>query len=451
MKHGNGLLKRLLACALAVCTCTAFMASCGSGDSSSDASSSAETSAPEADSSVAETTTAAEESEPEPVTPIDVEQGATDEMLERAYLYNGDLSRLAAVIARAQESEFNTTNICYFGDSISAGSGATSGAKSYGTLFKKWWEENISINVQVQQQSIGATDSYLAVHRFKGDVAEVDCLPTLDGMQGPQIIIIEYINDENTPFYKETMDSLVRMALSLESNPAVIILEPTCDNGASPQDQHIEVAKHYNVPFISYHDAVMPEIEKGSIKWEEISNDTVHPNNPGHAMIAQMLEGLINYTIDNMDTIGTDVTPFDPETESLTGDKYANADRADRVRTIDTVVCVDEGSFTEQSAKQWPYINDYATFSGGSSTWEITAQNIGIAYYKTTNGLTGKATITVDGKEVTTLDGDFPGGWGNYTEVESIYTGDKTEKHTVTVTVPEGEADDFYILSWLVS
>ena len=97
MKHGNGLLKRLLACTLAVCTCTAFMASCGSGDSSSDASSSAETSAPEADSSVAETTTAAEESEPEPVTPIDVEQGATDEMLERAYLYNGDLSRLAAV------------------------------------------------------------------------------------------------------------------------------------------------------------------------------------------------------------------------------------------------------------------------------------------------------------------------------------------------------------------
>lgn len=453
MKHGNKLLKRLLACVLAVCTCAAFMTSCGSDNSSS-------SSAPADNSSAAETTaatesapdsSAADDSQAEEVTPIDVTKGATDEMLERAYLFNGDLSRLAAVIKRAQDDIHNTTNICYFGDSISAGSGASKSSKSYGELFKNWWSENISINVQVQQQSIGATDSYLAVHRFKGDVAEVDCLPTLDGVQLPQIIIIEYINDENTEFYKETMDSLVRMALSLDSNPAVIILEPTVDNGSSPQDQHLEVAKHYNVPFISYHDAVMPEIEKGAFAWTDISNDTVHPNDPGHAMVAQMIEGLVTYTMDNMDTIGTEVTPFDPDTESLTGDKYANADRIDRKRTSDAVKCVDEGTFTEQSAKQWPYVNDYATYSGGSCTFEITAQNIGIAYYKMINGLNGVATVTVDGEEVATIDGNFPDGWGNYTEIESIFKGDKTEKHTVTITVPEGDADDFYILSWLIS
>lgn len=450
--------KRLLAAIMSIAVCASFMTACGGSDSSSDADTSSaapdtsDSSSATDDSSDTSADSEDESSESEePVAPINVEDGATEEMLERAFLYEGDLSRLAAVIKRAQDDVHNTTNICYFGDSISAGSGATSGKFSYGSLFEAWWSENISINVQVQNASIGATDSYLAVHRFKGDVAEVDCEDWNDGIQNPQIIIIEYINDENTEFYKETMDSLVRMALSLESNPAVIILMPTCDNGASPQDQHLEVAQHYNVPLISYHDAVMPEIEKGSFAWEDISGDTVHPNNAGHAMIAQMLEGLVNYTIDNMDTIGTDVTPFDPATESLTGDKYANGDRADRSRKIDSIVCVDEGSFTEQSAKSWPYTFDYATYNGGSTTWEITAQNIGIAYYKTTNGNTGKAVISVDGVEVTTLDGDFTGGWGNYTEIASIYTGDEVATHTVTVEVEEGEADDFYILSWLIS
>ena len=144
MKHGNKLLKRLLACALAVCTCAAFMTSCGNDDSSSSA-------APADSSSAAETTTAPESSAPESseaddsqaeeVTPIDVTQGATEEMLERAYIYNGDLSRLAAVIKRAQDDRLNTTNICYFGDSISAGSGASKGSKSYGELFKAWVNE----------------------------------------------------------------------------------------------------------------------------------------------------------------------------------------------------------------------------------------------------------------------------------------------------------------------
>lgn len=450
--------KKLFAYLCALCMCGSVMSACGDSSSSSTADT---PSSSEADSSLTDSSTpdasapdssAPDSSTPdEPVTPIDVTQGATDEMLERAYIYNGDLSRLAAVISRAQADVSNITNICYFGDSISAGSGAKNSNKAYATLFYKWWSDNISVGVQQFNESIGATDSYLAVHRFQGDVAELDCMDWVDGIQSPDIIIIEYINDANTEFYKETMESLVRKALALPGDPAVIILEPTCQDGSSPQTQHLEIAKKYNIPFISYHDAVMPEIEKGAFAWEDISNDTVHPNDAGHAMIAQMLEGLVNYTIENMDTIGTEVTPFDPASESLTGDKYANAERSDRKRPLDKVVCTDEGTFTKNSGKQWPYINDYATYNGGSTTWEIEAKNIGIAYYRTTNGLTGKATVTVDGVEVATLDGDFPGGWGNYAAICSVYEGEEVAKHTVTVSLPEGEADDFYILSWLIS
>lgn len=442
--------KRLIAAVISAAMCLSFMTACGDSD---DSSASGPTPAPDgssaADSSDADTSGDSSDAEKEEVTPIDVTQGATEEMLERAYIYNGDLSRLAAVIKDAQDG--GTTNICYFGDSISAGSGVVKG-DPYSNLFYLWWRENISKRVLMQNASIGATDSYLAVHRFKSDVAELDFNSNTEEIENAHLIIIEYINDENTLFYKETMDSLVRMALSLPSNPAVIILMPTCDNGASPQDQHLEVAKHYNVPMISYHDAVMPEVEKGSFEWSDISNDTVHPNDAGHAMIAQMLEGLVSYTIENMDTIGTDVTPFDPATESLTGDKYANADKTGRDRPLDNVVCVDEGSFTDINASLWPFTScGYTTYSGGSSTWEITAKNIGMCYMKTTDGKSGVAIINVDGEDVARIDADFTGGWGNFAKIASVYEGDEEATHTVTVTIEDGDADDFTIFYWLIS
>ena len=56
-----------------------------------------------------------------------------------------------------------------------------------------------------------------------------------------------------------------------ENNPAVIMIEMTMDNGTSPQNVHSDIAKAYNVPVISYHDAIMPEIEAGTIKWSDIS------------------------------------------------------------------------------------------------------------------------------------------------------------------------------------
>lgn len=40
---------------------------------------------------------------------------------------------------------------------------------------------------------------------------------------------------------------------------------------------------------ISYHDAVMPEIEAGNFTWADISPDNVHPNDDGHVIMASLL------------------------------------------------------------------------------------------------------------------------------------------------------------------
>lgn len=460
---------------MAFCMSATFLASCGDDSSSSkatDSSSTADSSVTDSsatDSTPADSSSKEDSSVPEveltlseqllqkyPVSdkPIDVTAGCTENMIGRALIYNGDLTRLAAVIERAKADPMNKTSIMMFGDSISAGSGAKSSLTAYSNLIENWWQENVAEYAEIQQKSIGATDSYLAVHRFDNDITNYDCDTSVDGIQPPEIIIIEYINDEATETYRETMDSLVRKALALPNNPAVIIVMPSTDGAYAPQDIHLEVAQHYEVPFISFHDAVQPEIKAGNFAWSDISPDTVHPNDPGHAMMAQMVEALIQYTMDNMDTIGTEVTPFDPAMESLTGDKYANAGLYDRKFTSDKVKVIDEGAFTIQSSKQWPYINDYATYTGGSCTFEITAKNIGFAYYRTTSGRCSTATVEIDGKVVAEIDANFKGGWGNYTEIANLYSSDEEATHTVKITVPEvpeGEHSEFYIQAWLIS
>ncbi len=121
----------------------------------------------------------------------------------------------------------------------------------YVNQFKSWWEENISFYVDVTNAGIGATDSYIGVHRAQRDALEAK----------PDIIVIEFINDADDEFYESCMDSLVRMCLEQDNNPAVMILEPSTElGGTSPQAAHLKVAQAYNIPMISYHDAVMPEM-----------------------------------------------------------------------------------------------------------------------------------------------------------------------------------------------
>ena len=226
-------------------------------------------------------------SEASSLEPVDVSKGATEAMLERSILFEGDTSRLAAKLENIEKNPKEITKICFLGDSITQGSAASSMASQYTGLFQKWWEDNLSYYVEFTNAGIGATDSYLGVHRVQEHVLEAQ----------PDIIFIEFINDAGSEFYKTSMDSLLRKCLAQENDPAVILIEMTMDNGTSPQNVHSEIAKAYGVPVISYHDAVMPEIEAGTLAWGDISPDNIHPNDAGHAMLAQMLTNYIEHIL----------------------------------------------------------------------------------------------------------------------------------------------------------
>lgn len=445
--------KRLLAALLSLTMAAMCFAGCGNGDSadSSKSDGAAASSDVQNGETSGETESTAEESSDlkAPVSdgPIDVSQGVTENMLTRSVLNEGDTSRLAEKIKNAldiaaddslsaSEKTEKATKIAFLGDSITAGSVTTSSQNAYTKQVTKWWEDNISFFVKGINAGIGATDSYLAVHRVDAEVLA----------EQPDIIFIEFINDQDNEFYKSTMDSLVRKCLAQPNNPAVILVEMTMEDGTCPQNVHSEIGKAYDLPIISYHDAVLPEVEAGNIKWADISPDNIHPNDQGHVMLGQLLTNFISTLKDNIDSVETTSTPFDPATESPTGDKYADAALADK--NSDKVTVKDEGDFTEQTSP-WNFQDGWAAPNGGTVTFEIEFKNLGMLYYKTVDGLSGTATVTVDGVEISEINADFTGGWGDYASNTEIVSFDEKGKHEVTVTVPEGQK--FEILRWMIS
>lgn len=448
-------MKKTLAMLLALCLSTAVFAGCGNNDSGD---SKAGDNSPAAGNSAAADSEGEASDDSEAEAPVDdtpsgkllaqypvndgaydFTQGATENMLGRSLLNKGDTSRIAAKMKRAAEDPKSITNICYLGDSITAGSGATSSNKQYANLITEWWEEQWDSYVWGTNAGIGATDSYCAVHRAYRDVPE-----------NSDIIFIEFINDQDNELYQSTMDSLVRKCLSLETDPAVIIIVPSTEGGGSPQNSHLKIAQAYDIPLISYNDAIQPEIAAGNFKWANTSGDTVHPNDAGHKVMSQLVINLFQQVLDNLDNENTEVAPFDPATESPTGDKFADATLGS-TDTPDIVKVVDQGTFTGDAFFQ-NFNGGWASTEGGSITFEITCKNLGMLYMKNTSGDHGQVSVKVDDGSAVLIDGDFPGGWGNYAKCDEVFSSDETATHTVTVEFVNGdERPNFEILNWLVS
>ena len=286
----------------------------------------------------------------------------------------------------------------------------------------------------------------------------------------PDIIVIEFINDADDEFYESCMDSLVRMCLEQDNNPAVMILEPSTEGGTSPQAAHFKVAQAYNIPMISYHDAVMPEIEAGNFTWADISPDNVHPNDDGHVIMASLLTKFVGnikhnheecrhqkgyaacqpiQTVCQVDSVDKEAKAFDTSTVAPTGDVFADATIGSR-QTEDIVKTTDEGTFTDVTTFQ-KFTDGWGTTTGGTIKFEITAKNIGMIYYMTVDGKSGVAAVKVDGEDVATINADFTSGWGNYAKAQQIYSSDEVATHTVEVTVVDDAKPNFQILNWLIS
>ena len=428
--------KKYLSAITALALCGVILTACGgnNGDTA-ETIEQAETTAVTTSPNIV--TTAPDLNAVDPNEPVDLAAGITDKMYGRAILNEGNLTRLAAAMKKAENGEKVTVGV--IGGSITQGSSATNPDNCYASLFRKWWEEKFpSAEINFINAGIGGTTSYLGVHRVDEQLLA----------HNPDVVIVEFsVNDTDKTMNKYSYDSLVRKILSHETNPAVMLLFTTQENGTSLQDTHKEIGAAYDLPMISYREVVYQEVAADTLDWKAISPDDIHPNDAGHGIIGQLLDRYLNEVYGKLDTITEEPTAF--TTDSYTNDYFKNAKM---LGADDITATASEGFEVIESGFYPQFQNNWKTEAGGTMTFDVECQNFGIFFLCTTDGKSGTYEVYVDGERKGKLEADFTGGWGTYGNTKQIILSKETEKHTIEIKPAEGSEDKgITILGLMVS
>ena len=431
-------LKKQTAALTALLICGSMLAACGNGGGdTSESVSDTQAAASEATTSREIVTLPPDENAVDPNLPVNLEEGVTEKMYSRAILNEGDQTRLAAAMKKAKNGEEITVGV--IGGSITQGSLASIPANCYASKFNDWWVNKFpEAKINFVNAGIGGTNSYLGVHRVDEQLLSYD----------PDVVIVEFsVNDTDRVMNKYSYDSLVRKILSHSTNPAVMLLFTTMEDGTSLQEVHSEIGGAYDLPMISYHDVVYPEVAAGTLNWKDISPDNIHPNDAGHDIINQIVSRYLDGIYDNLDSITDEPAVF--AADAYTNDYYKNAktySAADITATESEGFEVVEKDFYDQ------FRNNWKSTEGGRLVFDLECQNFGVFYMCTTDGKSGKYEIYVDGERKGTIDADFTGGWGNYGNTYQAVIGNESAAHTIEIKPAEGsEGKGITILGLMVS
>ena len=362
-----------------------------------------------------------------PTEPVDLEAGLTDKMYQRALLNEGNRSRLAAAMKKAENGEPVTIGV--IGGSITQGSSAANHANCYAELFHQYWVEKFpNSEITFVNAGIGGTNSYLGVHRADKQLLDYK----------PDAVIVEFsVNDTDKVMNKYSYDSLVRKILNCDSQPAVMLLFTTQEDGTSLWETHKEIGAAYDLPMLSYRAVVYPEVSAGTLDWKDISPDNIHPNDEGHKLIGQLVSRYLDSVYDDLDNIDDSSVAFD--TPAYTADYYKDA----KMLGASDITPREISGFEQGGNSVYPELfpDNFVTEGEGYLKFETECKCLGFFYLKKVDGKGGKYDVYVDGERKGTLDADFKGGWGNYGETQQILISKDSEKHTVEIKLAEGSTN----------
>ncbi len=288
------------------------------------------------------------------------------EAIERADdlndISNVNIARLRDVLKKAKSGESIT--IATIGGSITEGAKKTAtsgddeideyfGTRCYAEQLQKWFADTYYDGdldkVKLENAGIGATPSFLGSFRLNSMVLD----------KNPDLVVVEFsCNDFSTISYPSSniylgtdaykaYESIVRR--SLESGAAVMQLFMGHTEERGLWNIHRVIGSHYQVPMISFENAVYPNDACIIEDTGKIYADGVHPNNVGYAFVAKTItDYLEEIDLDDI-TVENDV----PE-DNVYDDKY--------ISSANTIIYANE-------------IDDYdgftlsASVSGISSKW----------------------------------------------------------------------------------
>ena len=338
--------------------------------------------------------------------PILPEEDLTDATLSQTLLageseyYNkstvinqGDKTRIANVFKKAQRGE-NIT-IVGFGGSITQGSGATSVNNRYGERVAAWFRAQFpSITVTYVNAGIGSTTSLVGVNRMAEDVLK----------HNPDFVIVDFAaNDQpGDKVYDDSYEAVVRRLLEADAAVLSVVFGPVssydANNGAGKNNrdknsikEHLPTLLYYDIPTIDYFGALWRYIDAGVIKWTQVGNDYIHPNNNGHLVAASAINAYLADVLADVQNISTDV-PAIPD-EYFFNDTYKNA-------AFLNVEPTENNGFTKGIVHGGSNISGWlCTTAGSKITFTATAATSVSVFLQSKTG-NGTANIYVNGEKV---------------------------------------------------
>lgn len=344
-----------------------------------------------------------------------VENGVTPHHLDEAIMNTGNTAGMVKAMQKAQRGE--PVTVAVIGGSITAGSAAETPDKCYGAITAQWWRDSFpQSQVTYINKGIHATTSALGVHRLEQDILVND----------PDFIIVEFaVNDDNTPYYTESYENIIRRLRKHNPLMGIMSLFMSTESGWNCQESESPMLTQYDIPQISYRNVIWDMMTNDkSIVWGDISPDDIHPNTRGHAIAGSLITSFLDAVKEKMDVLSV-VPPSMPE--PVYGEKYMNA------------TLYMGGSIEPDSMGDWEPENFALLYLSGAwkttkkgkpITFTVKAHDVSVGYLKTTTkSQSGTVKVVVDGIETASLNSFFEDGWGGYMAIESVFSEDKSEEH----------------------
>lgn len=362
---------------------------------------------------------------------------------EDGMAFHGNTERIAKVLKKAENGQ--PVTLGYLGGSITQGSLSSTPDTCYAAMVTKWWREQYpQTEFTYVNGGIGGTTSQFGVSRVESDILAYE----------PDFVIIEFsVNDDNSLFFRETYEGLVRKVYTSKTAPAVLLVHNIFyQTGTNAQDQHETIGRYYNIPCVSMKTSVYQAVASGKIPVRDVTPDDLHPNDAGHALLANLityfLEKVQNETVAAVtDTIRQ---PEDLPTP-ITANAYQNSVRYQSYNSVSVL----EGFVADMEEQK--HITDIfkrgfiGTKKGDSIHFEIEGTGIAVQYRKSVKHPACVAKVVLDGDEAgaMVLDGNFEETWGDCLYITTVATHIEDKKHTVDITITEGDETmvPFYLVS----
>ncbi|MCP4643923.1 MAG: SGNH/GDSL hydrolase family protein, partial [bacterium] len=345
-------------------------------------------------------------------------QAIMSRLYKQGLVDTGNTARLQQVLVKARSGEPVTLGV--LGGSITGGAGASTWMHSYGPLITEWWENTFpQSRITLVGAGIGGTGSMYGAVR-----AHEHLLP-----KQPDFVITEFaVNDDNSRIRQETLEGLTRQILNQSNQPANLLLfmmRNRDGKAGNAQEAQEAIGRHYNLPMLSFRDAVGPEIESGRYRWSDVLADEVHPNDNGHAIGAGLVIQFLQDTLDALpQTDDISIAPAVPEPLFTDTFEHVRLYRAGKAEPLKS-----EGWTVAKGDWRGPWWE--SNQPGSVLKLKVEGDTLAI-YTNRCEALQGVAEIHIEGERDAKIEGWFP---GDILSSGLVFQGLGRGEHIVTITV----------------